>query len=125
LPAFAEQWLCVTESMTGFTQQKNSPQWEASKFSDKPKYVISVSQENASSQYVVKELGKNTTMGSCQYYVNSNNEYFISCIDDYGNTFLFNKNGNRFQYSNVLGGYIYPWLKKRPPYVSIGLCSPF
>ena len=121
----AEQWLCVTENMVGFRPAEKPGDWQSTKFNDKPKFLISASQEQGNSVYKVKELGSNREFAACHYYVNEMDEYYILCPDKYGSAFLFNKNRNRFQFSNVLGEYIYPYLKGRSPYMSIGLCSTF
>lgn len=121
----AEQWLCVTERMTGFYLSDKTKAWEPGVFTDRPKYVISSYAESGKIRYKVKEHGMNNEFPTCQDYVNQQDEYFITCQDKYGSSFLFNKTRNRFQYSNVVGGYVYPYLKNTPPYMSIGLCSSF
>jgi hypothetical protein len=121
----AQQWLCVTEHMVGFKPDDKPGLWQSTKFEDKPKFLISVSQEQGNSRFKVKELGSNREFATCHYYVNELDEYYILCPDQYGSAFLFNKNRNRFQFSNVLGEYIYPYLKGRSPYMSIGVCSTF
>jgi len=123
--AAAEQWLCVTERMIGFVFADKTKHWEPSILANKPKYIISTSQSTGSSNYVVKQHGSDSEFPPCSYYVNEKNEYFINCKDNFGNSFLFNKNAKRFQYTDVVGGFIYPYLKNKSPYMAIGLCSDF
>jgi hypothetical protein len=123
--AAAEQWLCVTERMIGFVLEEKTRHWEPTAFSDKPKYIISTSQVGGSSNYIVKQHGSEHEFPPCSYYVNEQDEYFINCKDKFGSSFLFNKNGKRFQYTDVVGGFIYPYLKNKSPYMAIGLCSAF
>lgn len=123
--AAAEQWLCVTERMIGFVYEEKTKHWEPSVFPNKPKYIISTTQSAGSSKYVVKQHGSDNEFPPCSYYVNEKNEFFINCKDELGNTFLFNKNGKRFQYTDVVGGFIYPYLQTKSPYMAIGLCSDF
>lgn len=123
--AFAEQWICATEHMMGFMHNEKTSEWKPVTFTDKPKYIVSVTNDSGQSKYVVKELGSNNQFAACTYYVSEQDEYFITCQEKHGSSFLFNKSRNRFQFTNVLGGYVYPYLKGRPPYMSIGRCSSF
>ena len=125
LQASAEQWLCVTERMIGFVVDEKTGIWEPSAFGDKPKYLISTSSDAASTHYSVKQHGANKEFPPCKYYVNEQNEYYITCQDEFGSSFLFNKNKNRFQYTDVTSGFIYPHLNKKTPYLSLGFCSSF
>ncbi len=123
--ASAEQWLCVTERMTGFYLDEKTNAWEPGTFTDRPKYIISSYPEAGIIKYTVKEHASNNEFPTCQDFVNKQDEYFITCQDKYGSSFLFNKTRNRFQFSNVIGGFVYPYLKGTPPFMSIGLCSSF
>jgi len=123
--ASAEQWLCVTERMIGFVVDEQTRVWEPTAFADNPKYVISTSSEAGSSHYTVKQHGSNKNFPPCKYFVNDKNEYYITCQDEFGSSFLFNQNQKRFQYTDVTGGFIYPHLNKKTPYMSIGFCSSF
>ena len=121
--ASAAQWLCVTDHMTGFYLNEKTQAWEAATFTDKPKYLLTSFYESGRARYKVKQLGSDMEFAKCQDYMTNQSEQFISCNNKYGSAFIFNKTRNRFQFSNVVGGYVYPYLQDNVPFMTIGLCS--
>ena len=99
--------------------------WEPATFTHRPKYVVSNTPQVGKNNYKVKELGTELEFKDCQDYVNKQGEIFINCKNKFGSAFLFNRGRNRFQFSNVIGGFVYPYLRDKTPFMSIGLCSSF
>jgi hypothetical protein len=119
----AKQWLCITDHMTGFYLNEQTHAWEPATFTDKPKYLVTSYQDRGKILYKVKQLGSDTEFAKCQDYQNKQGDYFINCDNKFGSAFIFNQTINRFQFSNVVGGYVYPYLKDNVPFMVIGLCS--
>ena len=97
-----------------------------------------ISQETVTRTAEVKEMPKMVKATSAEALLRAEGQFMI--VEDAGKDSFDplaahkaakarvnprDKSKKRFQYSDVTGGFIYPHLNKKTPYMSIGFCSSF
>ncbi|MCI0400811.1 MAG: hypothetical protein L0Y67_08830 [Gammaproteobacteria bacterium] len=128
LSAQAEQYLCITDQVTGFAFNAATKQWERTSFEAGSKYVIAESQSETST-FNVKEIEPSPALLLCTSSFNETG--FLFC-EGFVGSFKFNRKNGRylrahlFGYFNVIpGAYEITDATSDPPYIEIGKCSPF
>jgi len=128
ITCFADQYLCMSDSATGFTYNDITGEWQTSTFSVRDsKYVITESKED---NYAFKVAMHGTTYSYADCKDDFNEYGYLVCSGAAG-TFKFNRINGRFLKTYELGYYnVLPKIRGNDdttsdtPTIEIGKCTP-
>jgi len=125
--SFAEKYICLADTVTGFKYSETSEKWVQTKFIADDKYIISKS-DTESYAFKVVEIGSKYPVANC---AEDFGEYGYLICGGAGQDFRFQKKNGRYIRSSVMGYFnVLPSSNgitdstSDTPYLEIGKCSP-
>ena len=121
-----ESYLCISENITGFTQEENG-QWTRQGFQPNKHIVSKPSDDDMlyrRYRFVVKEFGSTDISAWCEDGFSGNGE--LSCTGY--SEFRLNKNSLRYASASFYGYFMPPKAggkRADDVFVEVGKCSPF
>ena len=95
----SEKYLCIADQSVGFTFDEAKNQWSRAMFKTDSKYIIQPS-EIEQIKWIVYSFSPKITIGYCESEFTAIGKLYCSLGS---NTFLMNKNNNRFIFSKMDG----------------------
>jgi hypothetical protein len=128
-PAFAEQYLCTPDAVTGFVYRRAAKRWVTTQFNKDFKYLIA-SSKNGRDAYTITKSGERDPDGYCQD--DFNDAGYLFCSGFTVGDFNFNRRNGRYlivftdgYYSVGKGMRAATDEESGTPSIEIGKCTPF
>ncbi len=120
-----DQYICEVEQVIGFLYDDASDSWQATRFSELRRYVIS--QQDGADAWAISQLGETYPQSKCEGF--SYHGFLTGCSNEVGLDFSFNRETLRFMTIFPIGYVISKTVLDRQadnaPFMAIGKCSPF